>query len=46
MTRKVDRYSFSIEMDSEHSVRRMSFFDKENGKVFFEGFLATKQKKA
>ncbi len=39
MTKKVDRHSFSIEMNSEHSVRRMSFFDKENGKVFFEGFL-------
>ena len=26
-------------MKSEHCVRRMSFLDKENGKVFFEGFL-------
>lgn len=39
MTRKVDEHSFSIEMKSEHCVRRMSFLDKENGQVFFEGFL-------
>ena len=26
-------------MKSEHCVKRMSFLDKENGKVFFEGFL-------
>ena len=26
-------------MKSERCVRRMSFLDKENGKVFFEGFL-------
>ncbi len=26
-------------MKSEQCVRRMSFLDKENGKVFFEGFL-------
>ena len=26
-------------MKSEKCVRRMSFLDKENGKVFFEGFL-------
>ena len=39
MTKKVDGHSFSIEMNSEHSVKRMSFLDKENCKVFFEGFL-------
>ena len=39
MTKKVNQHSFSIEMNSEHSVTRMSFLDKENGKVFFEGFL-------
>jgi len=39
MSKKIDEHSFSIEMKSEHSVRRMSFLDKENGKVFFEGFL-------
>ena len=26
-------------MKSEHCVRRISFLDKENGRVFFEGFL-------
>jgi len=39
MTKKVDKHSFSVEMNSEHCVRRMSFLDKENGQVFFEGFL-------
>ena len=39
MTRKVDQHSFSIEMKSEQCVRRMSFLDKENGQVFFEGFF-------
>ena len=39
MTKKIDQHAFSIEMNSEHSVRRMSFLDKENGKVFFEGCL-------
>ena len=39
MDKKTAEHSFSIEMKSEHCVRKMSFFDKENGKVFFEGFL-------
>ena len=39
MTKKIDEHSFSVEMKSEQSVRRMSFLDKENGQVFFEGFL-------
>jgi hypothetical protein len=39
MGKKTEEHSFSIEMKSEHCVRKMSFFDKENGKVFFEGFL-------
>lgn len=39
MRKKVDEHSFSVEMNSEHCVRRMSFLDKENGQVFFEGFL-------
>jgi hypothetical protein len=38
MGRRVEEHSFSIEMTSERSVRRMSFLD-ENGHVFFEGFL-------
>ena len=39
MGKKAEEHSFSIEMKSENCVRRMSFFDKENGYVFFEGFL-------
>jgi hypothetical protein len=39
MAKRIEEHSFSVEMKSEHCVRRMSFLDKENGKVFFEGFL-------
>jgi hypothetical protein len=39
MGKKAEQHSFSIEMKSENCVRRVSFFDKENGHVFFEGFL-------
>jgi hypothetical protein len=39
MGKRVEEHSFSIEMKLEHCVRRMSFFDEENGHVFFEGFL-------
>jgi hypothetical protein len=39
MGKKTEEHSFSIEMKSERCVRKMSFLDKENGKVFFEGFL-------
>ena len=39
MGKKAEEHSFSIEMKSENCVRRMSFFDEENGHVFFEGFL-------
>ncbi len=39
MNKKTEEHSFSIEMKSEQAVRRMSFFDKENDHVFFEGFL-------
>ena len=39
MGKRTGEHSFSIEMKSEHCVKRMSFLDKENGKVFFEGFL-------
>jgi hypothetical protein len=39
MTKRNEEHSFSVEMKSENCVRRMSFLDKENGKVFFEGFL-------
>jgi hypothetical protein len=39
MAKQIDEHSFSIEMTSEHCVRRMSLLDRENGQVFFEGFL-------
>lgn len=39
MIKKVDEHSFSVEMKSENCVRRMSFLDNENDRVFFEGFL-------
>jgi hypothetical protein len=44
MSKKAKEHSFSIEMKSENCVRRMSFFDKENGHVFFEGFLGKLKK--
>jgi hypothetical protein len=43
MGKRTEEHSFSIEMKSEHCVKRMSFLDKENGKVFFEGFLGKLQ---
>ncbi len=39
MIKRIEEHSFSIEMKTENAVRRMSFLDKENGQVFFEGFL-------
>ena len=39
MAKRIEEHSFSVEMKSEHCVRRMSFLDKDNGQVFFEGFL-------
>ena len=38
MSKRGEEHSFSIEMKSERSVKRMSFLD-ENGNIFFEGFL-------
>jgi hypothetical protein len=39
MSKKVEEHSFSIEMKTEHCVKKMSFLDEENSHVFFEGFL-------
>jgi hypothetical protein len=39
MGKRTEEHSFSVEMKSERCVRRISFLDEENGKVFFEGFL-------
>jgi hypothetical protein len=39
MSKRTEEHSFSVEMKSERCVRKISFLDNENGKVFFEGFL-------
>ena len=39
MGKRNEEHAFSIEMNSESCVRKMSLFDRENGHVFFEGFL-------
>jgi len=39
MNKRVEEHSFSIEMKTEDAVKKMSFLDKENGQVFFEGSL-------
>jgi hypothetical protein len=43
MIKKNGEHSFSVEMKSENCVKRMSFLDKEDGQVFFEGFLGELQ---
>jgi len=39
MSRKTDEHSFSIEMKSEKDVRKMTFTNNEENRVFFEGSL-------
>jgi hypothetical protein len=39
MDKQTLEHSISVEMKSKEAVRRLSFLDKENGHVFFEGFL-------
>jgi len=39
MGKRIEEHSFSIEMRSKDSVKTLSFMEKENGNVFFEGFL-------
>ena len=39
MNKTVKEHSFSVELKTEVAVKRMSFLDKENGQVFFEGCL-------
>lgn len=43
MIKKAEEHSFSIEMKTEHCVKKMSFLDEENSHVFFEGFLGKLQ---
>ena len=44
MAKRAEEHSFSVEMKSEHSVSRMSFLDKENANILFEGFLGELKK--
>ena len=37
--RKTEEHSFSIELKSKRGVKRMSFSNKENSHIFFEGNL-------
>ncbi len=39
MNKRVEEHSFSVELKTEGAVKRISFLDKENGQVFFEGCL-------
>ena len=39
VNKRVEEHSFSVEMKTNGAVKRMSFLDKENGQVFFEGCL-------
>lgn len=39
MNRRIEEHSFSVEMKTEGAVKRITFLDKENGQVFFEGCL-------
>ncbi len=37
--KRTEEHSFSVEMVSEHCVKRLSLQDKNDGAVLFEGFL-------
>jgi len=39
MTKQIKEHSFSVEMKSKDAVNTLSFIEKENGAVLFEGFL-------
>jgi len=39
LNKVIEEHSFSVELKTEGAVKRMSFLDKENGQVFFEGCL-------
>jgi len=39
MVKRIKEHSFSVEMKSKDSVNTLSFIEKENGVVLFEGFL-------
>ena len=39
MAKRFKEHSFSVEMKSKDAVNTLSFIEKENGVVLFEGFL-------
>ena len=39
MAKRIKEHSFSVEMKSKDAVNTLSFIEKENGVVLFEGFL-------
>lgn len=39
LDKRIEEHSFSIEMKSKDSVKTLSFMEKENDIVLFEGFL-------
>jgi hypothetical protein len=39
MGKQIEAHSFSVEMKSKDAVKTLSFIEKENGNVLFEGFL-------
>ena len=39
MRKRVEEHSFSVEMKTEGAVKRISFLDKENEQILFEGCL-------
>jgi len=39
MIKRKEDHSFSIELKSEDAVRKMSYLNDENGRIFFEGSL-------
>ena len=43
MNKKVGEHGFSVEIQSERFVKRMTFLDSETAHFFFEGFLGQLQ---
>ena len=39
MRKRVEEHSFSVEMKTKGAVKRISFLDKENEQILFEGCL-------
>ena len=39
LDKRIEEHSFSVEMRTKDSVKTLSFMEKENSNVLFEGFL-------